>query len=156
MIRNLMKVLSNLFGNNTKINADTIAIKDSNNEGVEIKDYIDAKFSDSVETPTNEFLNGRRVYSKRLTSYTSMNGTNNLQIAHGIKNYKEIWVDMANSFYWSESAQRSLPLVQTFYTSISSTDRTSVYIDGDYVYLISNGGWGTLWQKVITLKYTKK
>lgn len=31
MIRNLMKVLSNLFGNNTKINANTIAVKKTDN-----------------------------------------------------------------------------------------------------------------------------
>ena len=31
MIRNLMKVLSNLFGNNTKINANAIAIKKADN-----------------------------------------------------------------------------------------------------------------------------
>lgn len=39
-MRTLMKVLKNLFGNNTKINASDIAIKNSNNKGMSLDNYL--------------------------------------------------------------------------------------------------------------------
>ncbi len=39
-MRTLMKVLKNLFGNNTKISADNIAIKNSNNRAKNLDDYL--------------------------------------------------------------------------------------------------------------------
>ena len=50
MIRNLMKVLSNLFGNNAKINAKDIAIKGKNNEPITLDSYLNKKaiFSGSL------------------------------------------------------------------------------------------------------------
>ena len=160
-----MKVLRNLFGLDKKISADTIAIKDRKGNADTLDSYLDFKYCtdyiDSEEIPTNEFLNGKRVYAKRLITSETMNGSDNLAMEHGITDFQYIWVDLANSFYVSgesglDGYYRCLPLIQTFYTSVSSTDRASIYIDGAYVYLVSNGGWGTSWKKVITVKYTKK
>lgn len=39
-MRTLMKVLKNLFGNNTKISASDIAIKNSNNKGMSLDNYL--------------------------------------------------------------------------------------------------------------------
>ena len=39
-MQTLMKVLKNLFGNNTKISAEDIAIKNSNNKGMSLDNYL--------------------------------------------------------------------------------------------------------------------
>ena len=165
LVSKIMQVLKNLFGLNKKISAYTIAIKDREGNADTLDNYLDINYCtnyiDGEEIPTNEFLNGKRVYAKRLITSETMNGTDNLAIEHGITDFQYIWVDLANSFYVNgesglDAYYRCLPLIQTFYTSVSSTERTSIYIDGAYVYLVSNGGWGATWKKIITVKYTKK
>ena len=44
-MRTLMKVLKNLFGNNTKISAENIAIKDNNNEAKTLDEYLSFSFA---------------------------------------------------------------------------------------------------------------
>ena len=45
MIRNLMKVLSNLFGLNKKISANDVAVKDSNGKAETLSDYLSFGFA---------------------------------------------------------------------------------------------------------------
>lgn len=102
-----------------------------------------------------QWIDGKTIFRKVIATNENVVAGTTLAIAHGITNYGTIWVDLGNSFYFNASTKRSLPMEQTFYTSTSDADRTHVYIDGDYIYIVSVGGWGTHWQKVITLNYTK-
>lgn len=62
-----MKVLSNLLGNNTKINANVIALKDTNNNPCTLEEYL---------TPT--------------TLYEDVEGTlSGITLSDNIENYKE-------------------------------------------------------------------
>ena len=95
------------------------------------------------------------LYRKIISTTEAIDGTNNLAIAHGVSNWEKMWVDVGHSFYYEEARKRSLSITQNFYTKITSTERSDFYVEGDYVYLVSNGGWGANWEKVITLNYTK-
>ena len=57
-----MKVLKNLFGNNTKISAENIAIKDNNNEAKTLDEYLSVSFA-SMHTNfgTKEFASETTV-----------------------------------------------------------------------------------------------
>lgn len=65
-MRTLMKVLKNLFGNNTKISAEDIAIKNSNNKGMSLDNYL-----------------------KKSTLYDNSDGTNaNFTLTDSASNYE--------------------------------------------------------------------
>ena len=65
-MRTLMKVLKNLFGNNTKISANDIAIKNSNNKGMSLDNYL-----------------------KKTTLYDNSDGTNaNFTLTDSASNYE--------------------------------------------------------------------
>lgn len=125
-------------------------------QGVKIN-INDIKDNEIYET--EEFLNGKKVYAKRLITTASMPGGNPiLEIQHGLSlDLIDIaWIDMSNSFIINKLSDylRCLPLVQTYYTNISSNAYFSATLDKDKVILMSNGGWGETWTKVVTIKFT--
>lgn len=69
-----MKVLKNLFGNNTKISADNIAMKDSNNKARTLEDYL--------------------TYMKPTVLYENVNGVSSgtIKLSDSFKNYERIIV----------------------------------------------------------------
>lgn len=114
----------------------------------------------SLEFSTEEHIvgkwtDGKPLYRKVISTYEPVITDVNLAIAHGVPAWDKMWVDLGNSYYYEAHRKRSLPLEQTFYTSTTGSDMTHVYIEGDYIYIVSHGGWGEAWEKVITLLYTK-
>lgn len=102
-----------------------------------------------------KWIDGKPLYRKVISTYEPVITDVNLAIAHGVLAWDKMWVDLGNSYYYEANRKRSLPLEQTFYTSTTGSDMTHVYIEGDYIYIVSHGGWGEAWEKVITLLYTK-
>ena len=102
-----------------------------------------------------KWIDGKPLYRKVISTYEPVITDVNLAIAHGVLAWDKMWVDLGNSYYYEVNRKRSLPLEQTFYTSTTGSDMTHVYIEGDYIYIVSHGGWGEAWEKVITLLYTK-
>ena len=82
-MRLLMKVLKNLFGNGTKISVSEIAIKNNENKGISLDDYININHLDNEIIPTNEFVKGKRVYTKRVIIPKLPNSTN-IEYATGL------------------------------------------------------------------------
>ena len=123
-------------------------ILDSENEGID--------FQDNVEVATNEFLNGKRIYTKRFVTNSVLNN-NSIRIKHGITNFDRIWVDLSNSYYYRRDVNRSVPVVSPFYIEdFSSREGQTVTIEAEEIIISSNGGFNENWEKVITVKYTKK
>lgn len=107
------------------------------------------------ETRIGTWIDGKPLYRKVVSTTEVMQENVNLVIPHGITDIDKIWIDFGNSYYYRAEDKRGLTLVQTFYTTTSSKDRTSAYVDGNNVHLISTGGWNASWEKVITINYTK-
>ena len=148
-------VFENLPSTKTPINAKNLNQIQNNAENAITE--VDNKFNYSTEEQIiGKWIDGKTLYRKVILTDETILEDVNLQIPHGITDYDKIWVDLGNSFYYnSTSNHRSLPLIQTFYTTTSSKDRAHVYLEGDYIFIVSTGGWSNSWQKIITLNYTK-
>lgn len=108
------------------------------------------------EYATNEYIDGKRVYEKIYSTTTVINGAEVTRFSHGISGATKIWLDLANSYFICPNQNnRCLPIIQTFYTTVDSTDKVNVYIEGSYFYVVSSGGWGTHWEKVFRFRYVK-
>lgn len=119
---------------------------------------LELNYKDNGIVATNEFLNGKRIYTKRFSTTDSIGSGNNyvLEIPHGITNFDELWIDVSYShFYANKNSARymSIPIVATAYVS-NSNDEISASIYGNNILIIANGGWGNLWTKVVTIKFT--
>ena len=101
------------------------------------------------------WVDNKPLYRKVLITYDTVETDVNYQMAHGVPGWDRMWIDLGNSYFYEKNRKRSLPIEQTFYTSTTGGDMCHAYIEGDYVYIVSHGGWGTGWEKVITLLYTK-
>lgn len=124
---------------------------------IQMSDEVMAEMStfEEDEHVIGTWIDGKPLYRKVLTTYDVVENQINFSMAHGVSGWDKMWVDLGNSFYYESIRKRSLPMEQTFYTSSTGTDMCHVYIEGDYVYIVSRGGWGVGWLKVITLLYTK-
>ena len=158
LVKRIMQVLRNLFGLNKKISWEEIACKNSSDKSVTLDEYLKVNYEDDKEVATNDFLNGKRIYAKRIVTTQKITGSTSgttLSIPHGISNYDEIWVDLSNS-YMINANKRSVPIVSTYYVNTTQNEFLSVTVDGSDVLIMSGGGWGTDWKKVVLVKYTKK
>lgn len=99
---------------------------------------------------TNEKIDGKWVYKKRLQFTTEVKGgvTN---VPHGITGYHLIWID-SESHMRSGTLRRSLPML---YYSSATKDSVDVGISGDNIQFIADTPWSTNWIKEIVIKYTK-
>lgn len=119
-------------------------------------DYVNEKLNaielfSTKEQRIGTWIDGKPLYRKTITQ-VGLSSNTNLSVPHNIENQETIWVDVANSFI--HSPQRTVTLPEVGYAG-NLTDKTDVYVEGDNVHLYSNGGWGSTWTFVITLKYTK-
>ena len=83
-MRTLMKVLNNLFGNNTKINANAIAFKDSNNDTYNLDDYLKSgNVYSTSEKKIGTWIDGKPIYRKVITGTTPSNNSQITTINNG-------------------------------------------------------------------------
>lgn len=116
---------------------------------------IDNSKYETQEHRIGTWIDGKPLYRRVITTYATVESEKEFKIAHGVSDWDKMWIDLGNSFYYEAIRKRSLPIEQTFYTSASSTDMCHAFVEGDYVYIVSRGGWGEAWLKTITLNYTK-
>lgn len=107
------------------------------------------------EYATNEYIDGKRVYIKQLEFNDTIGGgqDNRLVKSHEIVRAEKIWVDLSNSYIKATTTKATYPLPVILYSGNISA--LSIIVDLTNIYMESQGGWGTIWTKVIRLKYTK-
>ena len=107
------------------------------------------------EYATNEYIDGKRVYIKQLEFNDTISAglDNRLVKSHGIVGAEKIWVDLSNSYIKATTTNATYPLPVILYSGNISA--LSVIVDLTNIYMEAQGGWGTIWTKVIRLKYTK-
>lgn len=121
-----------------------------------LDNVIHMNYKDNTEIATNEYKNGKRVYAKKLVFTTTLSGSETTTIiAHGITGMTDIWIDMGNSYFKSVgTTMLRCPLpVLGYYGNFS--DRLYVMCDNTNLYFYHDTGWGTAWEKIILVKYTK-
>lgn len=106
------------------------------------------------EIATSEFIDGKRVYEKIFSTYTTIDGGETTTFAHGIIGADKIWVDLSNSYFRATTNNMSYPLPMIYYGS-TTFEGVQVYVDLTNINFISKSGWGEVWEKVIRLRYTK-
>lgn len=154
LVNKIMKVLSNLFGLNKKINASDVAVK-KNNKGVTLNDYLDNLNEYSTEeTVIGKWIDGKPLYQKVITfdNTISISYDDNTFI-HNISNIDIIFVK--NAFVYSKNEKRFYSIPVTLYNSNTATDDLNIMVDREKINFYVKSGWNTAWQKVIILNYTK-
>lgn len=148
-----MKVLSNLMGNDTKISANCIAIKDNSNNAKTLDNYLKGMdvYSTSEIKTNKVWIDGKPMYRK-VIAFTTTVATNTLfTLAHGISNMS--FYHIAEAFINSGSGL-SCPMPMVGYTN-SLTDKIFCYMDANSIYFYANGSWGQNWTKYVVIEYTK-
>ena len=155
MIRNLMKVLSNLFGNNTKISASDIAIKNlSNNDNGKSKTLDEYLAEDCIDVYSiDERIIGRwkdnkPIYRKTIDCGALPNNCGNI-IPHNILNVDNI----VKIYGWSKRQTDNvfLPLPHNAYNNTS----VSLYASKDGITIVTYTDRASFSETYVTLEYTK-
>ena len=133
----------------------------------EIKSVVNANASEMETRLTNlgtlstsevdtgrKFIDGKPIYSKTFSFNTTVTSNSVFTMAHGISDIDNIWVDLSNTF-WINTSKNSYPILMTHYDSPSNNDSATPFVDSTNIGIVSVGGWGISWQKVITVNYTK-
>lgn len=136
-------------------NLNSISATDalSAKQGKELNEKIDINIIPNTEIATNEYIDGKRVYTKQIEFTDTILAGESFTKAHGITGASRIWIDTANS-YMINTVGKTVPLPCTCYDG-NFSDRASLIINGDNIILWVDTGWGESWTKVIRLKYTK-
>lgn len=132
-------------------------IEENANTIENLSNEIKTIFVDNTEVETNEYLNGKKVYKKRLSFTTTLELNTVLSVPVEIENVEFIWLDncyMYNNNTSDINERMSYPIPFNAAPNEPST-YIGIRINGTNIELLSNGGWSTLWTKVITVKYTK-
>lgn len=129
-------------------------------QGRILNEKIDEKSTKQITTgqeyPTNEYIDGKRVYEK-IFKTTATFDTAIKNFNHGITGVSKIWVDLSNSYFRATTNNACYPLPMIYYgTNNTAITGVQVWVDSNTVnFITSNGGWGEAWEKVVRLKYTK-
>ena len=107
----------------------------------------------TTEKIVGKWINGKPIYRKTITFIKTIPADTELEINHRVNNVDMIWFDPTGCFVWADSGLGyNIPLLgyagnftDKIYTSVNKT-KVSIY---------SNGSWGPIWNKYITLLYTK-
>lgn len=106
------------------------------------------------ETVIGTWIDGKTLYKKTITTNQFISGGTTTSIEHGIQNVEKIWIDTSDSFMFDGSNSYPFPVNQ--YGSYNNFDRLGVKVNQSTIDFLSAGGWDENWEKVITVKYTKK
>lgn len=145
-----MKVLSNLMGNDTKISANSIAIKDDSNNAKALDNYLKSMdVYSTTEVKTNKVSTDNKPIYRKAIVYTAALTTNN-NIPHGISNLKEItdiwgFVPYSTNFYKIGTIESSTNFIS--FVTMSTT----------YIGLKIGSGWSSSFTSgcKIYIEYTK-
>lgn len=117
------------------------------------KEYDElAKTYSTVEKKIGTWTDGKPLYRKVITTTKSFSNTT-MTVAHGVTNMDRMFVE--NAYFYNASSGISYPVSMVGYGG-TYTDKTYIWVDRTNINIATNGGWGTGWEKVITLLYTKE
>ena len=151
-MRTLMKVLKNLFGNNTKISADNIAVKDSNGKSKTLSNYLSNNCSNVFSTSEtiigcNE--DGRKIYRKCFNGKSDLK--NEVKISISSLNIDYI----INAYGFVKSTYGQWWSINTYYGSDIPYWCCFNYVDGSHL-SIPVGTYYSYPKYNITIEYVKK
>lgn len=155
LVKSIMKVLKNLFGNGTKISAGEVAIKDEKGKAVTLDNYININYLDNQEVPTNEFINGKRVYAYRYSFSQAL--TKGVEVTFNLPFASEIdyaWVDTSNC-YMDNSKTTSRYNVWCMGTTAGYGFIIGI-LELNKLYIVPDDNWNNTWTYHILVKFTKK
>lgn len=115
-------------------------------------------YVNNQEVPTNEYIDNKRIYTKRFESTSLLNWETKIVIPHGVTDYDLMWIDVSNSYvivYQGTNNIGSYPIVSTL-SDVNSPSTVQARIKESNIEIYAGGGWGNVWKKVVTIKYTKK
>ena len=134
-----------------KNGADFKTLTEGKKRVITENDYTKVDYIDNQEIPTNEFINGKRIYAKRIIVGSLSIGVK--KVPHNIPFYEDAWIDLSNSYIIATS-KLSYPLIVIMYESESNNEKIQVALDTNNVKVITNSGWG-IWSVKLVIKYTK-
>ena len=138
---------------NGKTSNAWVSVKHGTNVG-SLPEFINYK--DNTEVATDEYKNGKRVYAKKLVFTTELpESETTTVIAHDITGITDIWIDMGNSYFkdaGTTMVRYPLPILCYFG---DFSDRVYITCDKFNLYFYHDTRWGTAWEKIILVKYTK-
>lgn len=117
-----------------------------------ITNIINAEVYSTSEIKTNKtWIDGKPIYRKVIFFTTTISANNLFTLAHNISNlsYYKITEAVVKS---NSGLSYTLPMVG--YNN-SLTDKMFCYMDATNIYFYSNGAWGSIWTKYVTIEYTK-
>lgn len=96
------------------------------------------------------WIDGKPIYRKTFV-FTDTLSSPTTEIPHNIENVDKIWVDTSNSYFHQGSSY--YPVTYAQYPS--GLDAVTTLASTVNMVFNVQTSWGTAWQKVITLRYTK-
>lgn len=103
------------------------------------------------EIKTGEtWIDGKPIYRKTFVFADTLSSPTT-EIPHNIENVDKIWVDTSNSYFHQGSSY--YPVTYAQYPS--GLDAVTTLASTKNIVFNIQTSWGTAWQKVITLRYTK-
>ena len=113
-------------------------------------------FSTSDEIDTGEtWVDGKKIYRRTYITTQSVGAGVSFEIPVGLESVADtIWIDQQNSYIRTTSGNIVYPIPLEHYNS--GNDYIGVWCNSASIRLYSNGGWGTGWEKCVTIRYTKK
>ena len=120
----------------------------------ESNEKINTKIITDTEIATNEYINGKRVYTKQIEFTDVLNNESSITKDPKISGASRIWVDTANSYFINLNGGRTVPVPVVGYEG-NFSDRVGIQISWGKVVLYSVTDWNESWTKVIRLKYIK-
>lgn len=124
-------------------------------EGYEECEIIYDNYIDGTIVPTNEYLNGKRIFSYRFQFSQAL--TANTEYTFDLPFANEVdfaWVDLSNS-YIDNSKDVSDFNVHCFGSTSGFQFRVSVYSKSKIV-ILADDTWGSNWTYTVMVKFTKK
>lgn len=124
--------------------------------GKKLNDCLPVNINTNSETKTNEFIDGKQVYTKRINCGVPPQ-TATKRIAHNIKGAFEIWLDYSNSFLTSRLIDNPLIFQTSPFTNSRNGYNVQIIIDKNDIVITSfDSGWGNNWEIIVVLKYIYK
>lgn len=98
---------------------------------------------------------GKPLYRKTITTTKSFGIEAQLEIAHGAQNVDKIWLDTSNSYIFQTTSKTCLPIISTSYWGDFAKGLSAMVYANIVILYTSEGSWGSDWEKVFTICYTK-
>lgn len=100
-------------------------------------------------------MDGKKIYRRTYVTTQTINGNETVEIPISLTGTADkIWLDTQNSYIKSVSGDVVYPLPLPK-DSVSTDYYVGVWCNTAGIRLFSNAGWNHLWEKCVTVKYTK-